>query len=79
MHSQGAATFLLFASLRSPQQAVAIMQSDVLLICLAGTADGRLPRRHEAFHERYPHQSPSIVAQRAHAADGARAGDRSLA
>ena len=41
-------------------------------------ADCWLPRRQEAFHERYPDPIRSIVARRAYAAHGTRARDRDL-
>ena len=71
--------FCVYASIRPLQQAVAKASFDASLIRLASDADGRLPRRHEAFHERHPDQIASIDARSAYAAHCARAGDRGMA
>lgn len=71
--------FSFFSILRSSQRAVAIPGTNVSLICLASAADGRLPHLNGASHERHSDPVRSILARRAHAAHGTRAGDRYVA
>ncbi|MDF0542757.1 hypothetical protein PX699_10420 [Sphingobium sp. H39-3-25] len=74
-----AVPFSVFATLRRNEQPVAFLHSNVLLICLASAAGGRLARICEAIHERHPDPDRSIVTWRAHAAHRARTGNRGLA